>query len=166
MYFVTHVPLNSSGLPLCQGENECSYYMKTGHCKFEATCKFHHPELGFLSETPTMYPAVQPSPISSPHPYQHLTNWQMRRAPIFRRSFLPGSLHPSKGGVEARPLEPSEDVPCSHAIRLCEPLCVRSPVMHAKQMRPPSIPPCPARPPSLPLDACLRPLPYLEQRPT
>lgn len=77
-----------------QGEKECSYYMKTGHCKFGATCKFHHPELGFLSEAPTMYPPAQPSPISSPHPYPHLANWQMGRPPVVSGSFLPGSYPP------------------------------------------------------------------------
>ncbi|KAL8233167.1 hypothetical protein R6Q57_002945 [Mikania cordata] len=25
------------------GQPECQYYLKTGTCKFEATCKFHHP---------------------------------------------------------------------------------------------------------------------------
>ena len=77
-----------------QGEKECSYYMKTGHCKFGGTCKFHHPELGILSETPTMYPPVQPSPVSSPHPYPHLANWQMGRPPVVPGSFLPGSYPP------------------------------------------------------------------------
>ena len=77
-----------------QGEKECSYYMKTGHCKFGGTCKFHHPELGILSETPTMYPSVQPSPVSSPHPYPHLANWQMGRPPVVPGSFLPGSYPP------------------------------------------------------------------------
>ena len=77
-----------------QGEKECSYYMKTGHCKFGGTCKFHHPELGILSETPTIYPPVQPSPVSSPHPYPHLANWQMGRPPVVPGSFLPGSYPP------------------------------------------------------------------------
>lgn len=79
---------------LMQGEKECSYYMKTGHCKFGATCKFHHPELGFLTETPGMYPPVQPPPISSSHPYPHLANWQMGRPPVVPGSFLPGSYPP------------------------------------------------------------------------
>ncbi|WVZ71765.1 hypothetical protein U9M48_020309 [Paspalum notatum var. saurae] len=88
------VALNSSGFPLRLGEKECSYYMKTGHCKFGATCKFHHPELGFISETPNMYQPVQPSPMSSPHPYPHLANWQMGRPPVVPGSFLPGSYPP------------------------------------------------------------------------
>ncbi|XP_062207550.1 LOW QUALITY PROTEIN: zinc finger CCCH domain-containing protein 5-like [Phragmites australis] len=83
------VVLNSSGYPLRSGEKECSYYIKTGHCKFGATCKFHHPEY-VVSETPSM----QPSTISSPHPYPHLANWQMGRPPVVPGSFLPGSYPP------------------------------------------------------------------------
>lgn len=26
------------------GEPECSYYLKTGDCKFGSSCKFHHPQ--------------------------------------------------------------------------------------------------------------------------
>lgn len=26
------------------GEPECSYFLKTGHCKFKSNCKFHHPK--------------------------------------------------------------------------------------------------------------------------
>eukprot|EP00249_Psilotum_nudum_P021449 c28108_g1_i7 orf=78-1286(+) len=29
--------------PQRPGDQECSYYMKTGHCKFATTCKYHHP---------------------------------------------------------------------------------------------------------------------------
>ncbi|KAG6546387.1 hypothetical protein Mapa_012127 [Marchantia paleacea] len=38
-------PLNSKGLPLRQGENECTFYLKTGSCKYGATCRFNHPEI-------------------------------------------------------------------------------------------------------------------------
>lgn len=37
-------PLNSKGLPLRQSETDCTYYIKTGSCKFGATCRFNHPE--------------------------------------------------------------------------------------------------------------------------
>lgn len=26
------------------GEPECSYFLKTGDCKFKSNCKFHHPK--------------------------------------------------------------------------------------------------------------------------
>ena len=31
------------GLPIRPGQQECSFFMKTGSCKFGSTCKFHHP---------------------------------------------------------------------------------------------------------------------------
>jgi hypothetical protein len=75
-----------------QGEKECSYYIKTGHCKFGVTCKFHHPELG-VTETSNIYPPVQPSTVST-HPYPHFANLQMGRPPFVPGSFLPGSYPP------------------------------------------------------------------------
>merc|ERR1719401_62761 len=36
--------LNSRGYPLNPGAQECAFYMKTGSCKFGATCRFDHPE--------------------------------------------------------------------------------------------------------------------------
>jgi len=35
---------NSMGFPLNPGSQDCGFYMKTGNCKFGATCKFNHPE--------------------------------------------------------------------------------------------------------------------------
>eukprot|EP00256_Glycine_max_P052389 XP_014618719.1 zinc finger CCCH domain-containing protein ZFN-like isoform X2 [Glycine max] len=32
------------GQPECQNEPECTYYLRTGQCKFGNTCKFHHPQ--------------------------------------------------------------------------------------------------------------------------
>mmetsp|Transcript_16781 Transcript_16781/g.41313 ORF Transcript_16781/g.41313 Transcript_16781/m.41313 type:complete len:371 (-) Transcript_16781:145-1257(-) len=36
--------LNSKGLPIRFGCQVCDFYMRTGVCKFGATCKYHHPE--------------------------------------------------------------------------------------------------------------------------
>lgn len=35
---------NVKGLPIRPGETECSFYMKTGSCKFGSACRFNHPE--------------------------------------------------------------------------------------------------------------------------
>ncbi|KAK7256979.1 hypothetical protein RIF29_30625 [Crotalaria pallida] len=35
---------NSKGLPVRLGEVDCPFYMKTGSCKFGATCRYNHPE--------------------------------------------------------------------------------------------------------------------------
>ena len=44
----------TGGLPVRPGEKECSYFMKTGMCKYGETCRWHHPpekqtkEVGFV----------------------------------------------------------------------------------------------------------------------
>lgn len=38
--------LNSKGYPLRPGATSCAFYLKTGTCKFGATCQFNHPEGG------------------------------------------------------------------------------------------------------------------------
>lgn len=48
-YFLSEIQLMHklkllSLLEYFQGKKECSFYMKTGHCKFGRTCKFNHPE--------------------------------------------------------------------------------------------------------------------------
>ncbi|GER33845.1 zinc finger CCCH domain-containing protein 37 [Striga asiatica] len=41
-----NVKLTLAGLPRREGSIHCPYYMKTGTCKFGATCKFDHPPPG------------------------------------------------------------------------------------------------------------------------
>ncbi|KAL0367694.1 UNVERIFIED_CONTAM: Zinc finger CCCH domain-containing protein 34 [Sesamum radiatum] len=53
--------------PVCQGEKECSYYVKTGQCKFGITCKFHHPQPTGV-QVPAPGPAVAPGPTLAPLP--------------------------------------------------------------------------------------------------
>lgn len=43
------------------GQPECQYYMKTGDCKFGASCKYHHPPDWVLSQANCML-----SPIGLP----------------------------------------------------------------------------------------------------
>ncbi|XP_021993458.1 zinc finger CCCH domain-containing protein 37 isoform X1 [Helianthus annuus] len=35
---------NSKGLPIRPGEVDCPFYVKTGSCKYGATCRYNHPE--------------------------------------------------------------------------------------------------------------------------
>ncbi|KAK7342925.1 hypothetical protein VNO80_25883 [Phaseolus coccineus] len=35
---------NSKGLPVRLGEVDCPFYMKTGSCKYGATCRYNHPD--------------------------------------------------------------------------------------------------------------------------
>ncbi|KAI9087568.1 hypothetical protein K1719_030438 [Acacia pycnantha] len=37
-------PMQVDEFPERPGEPECSYYLKTGHCKFRFNCRFHHPK--------------------------------------------------------------------------------------------------------------------------
>ncbi|XP_010924871.1 zinc finger CCCH domain-containing protein 8 isoform X2 [Elaeis guineensis] len=45
-----HVPItpallhNSKGLPIRPGETDCPFYLKTGSCKYGATCRYNHPD--------------------------------------------------------------------------------------------------------------------------
>ena len=41
-----NVKLTLAGLPRREGAVHCPYYMKTGMCKYGATCKFDHPPPG------------------------------------------------------------------------------------------------------------------------
>ncbi|KAL7607389.1 hypothetical protein Lser_V15G17039 [Lactuca serriola] len=67
-----------------RGEKECSYYVKTGQCKFGVTCKFHHPQPAGMVASPiplstmpsVMYPNVQSPSVASSQAYGVLTgNW-------------------------------------------------------------------------------------------
>ena len=76
--------------PFQQGEQECSYYLKTGQCKFGITCKFDHPQSDGTSVSASarpFYPTVQS--LSSPTPEQYDSATSSYR--VARPSLLPGS---------------------------------------------------------------------------
>ncbi|CAM6121432.1 unnamed protein product [Calypogeia fissa] len=54
-------PLNSKGLPLRQTETDCTFYIKTGSCKFGATCRFNHPEVIRPVARPVLPPIPAPT---------------------------------------------------------------------------------------------------------
>ncbi|KAL5061830.1 hypothetical protein RYX36_023567 [Vicia faba] len=53
---------NSKGLPVRQGEVDCPFYMKTGSCKFGASCRYNHPDMNAIN--PAMS-ALAPSVLAS-----------------------------------------------------------------------------------------------------
>lgn len=57
--------LNNLSFNCQQGERECTYYVKTGQCKFGATCKFHHPQPANL-QIPAHSLASQVAPVPAP----------------------------------------------------------------------------------------------------
>lgn len=93
-----------------QGEKECSYYVKTGQCKFGVTCKFHHPQPagipmpapgpGSLTAsaavpTPAMYPTGPSPSVQSSQQYGVIQgNWPVARPPMLQGSYVPGSYGP------------------------------------------------------------------------
>ncbi|KAG6507612.1 zinc finger CCCH domain-containing protein 8-like [Zingiber officinale] len=69
----THIPVtlallhNSKGLPIRPGEADCPFYLKTGSCKYGATCRFNHPDRNAINPSlvaglaPTVLPAAAAS---------------------------------------------------------------------------------------------------------
>ena len=77
-----------------QGEKECSYYMRTGHCKFGSTCRFHHP----------LPPGVQPpsQQLSAIYPSLHSQSGVF----VARPQLLPGSYVQSPYGTYSQMVLP------------------------------------------------------------
>jgi len=86
-----------------QGERECTYYIKTGQCKFGATCKFHHPQPGNIQipaqslapqiapvPGPTLYPSVQSPSVPSSQQYGVM----VARPPLLPGSYVQGPYGP------------------------------------------------------------------------
>ncbi|GAV64882.1 zf-CCCH domain-containing protein [Cephalotus follicularis] len=40
---------NSKGLPIRPGEVDCPFYLKTGSCKYGATCRYNHPDWNVIN---------------------------------------------------------------------------------------------------------------------
>lgn len=87
-----------------QGEQECSYYVRTGHCKFGATCKFHHPEpVGMQGSMPQPQPQVPQIPAAV-HPHTLYQSIQTPAVPssqpygvVVRPTYFPGHYVGSYG---------------------------------------------------------------------
>ncbi|KAF8401525.1 hypothetical protein HHK36_012465 [Tetracentron sinense] len=83
---------------LQQGEKECSYYVKTGQCKFGATCKFHHPQPSDTSipaPAPAFYPTVQSASVPSPQQYGGMhSSWQAARPALLPSLCVQGTYGP------------------------------------------------------------------------
>lgn len=84
----------SANLVKLQGEKECAFYIKTGQCKFGASCKFHHPQPAGTSVTspaPSFYPTVQQVSVPSHHQYPTYVGWQVARPSVLPGSYMPVS---------------------------------------------------------------------------
>ncbi|GAA0144995.1 protein phosphatase [Lithospermum erythrorhizon] len=49
-----HQPLFIDEFPERPGQPECSYFLKTGDCKYKSNCKFHHPKSRVMKSTPSL----------------------------------------------------------------------------------------------------------------
>ncbi|KAL2325275.1 hypothetical protein Fmac_024333 [Flemingia macrophylla] len=83
---VGRVALNILGYPLRPNEPECTYYLRTGECKFGNTCKFHHPQPSNMMLSlwgSPVYPTVHSPTTPSQQSYGGgITNWS-------RASYIP-----------------------------------------------------------------------------
>ncbi|PNY06222.1 zinc finger CCCH domain-containing protein 32-like [Trifolium pratense] len=86
------------GEPPCQGENECSYYLKTGQCKFGVTCKFHHPQPAGTSlpaSAPQFYQQVQSPTVPLPEQFGGASpSVRVARPPVLPGSYVQGAYGP------------------------------------------------------------------------
>ncbi|KAF2314970.1 hypothetical protein GH714_037387 [Hevea brasiliensis] len=89
--------LASSIIRSMEGEKECSYYLKTGQCKFGLTCKFHHPHPAGTSmpeSAPQFYQPVQSPSITIPDQYGGASTSLRVRPPILPGSYVQGAYGP------------------------------------------------------------------------
>ena len=81
-----------------QGEKECSYYLKTGQCKFGISCKFHHPQPAGTSlptSAPQFYQQVQSPTVPLPEQYGGAsTSLRVARPPVLPGSYVQGAYGP------------------------------------------------------------------------
>jgi Zinc finger C-x8-C-x5-C-x3-H type (and similar) len=94
-----------------QGEKECNYYLKTGNCKYNSACKFHHPEKAVTNQAPSSasvpinYSAAQSSSVITQVIYPPLPNLNMNlnvgRYPVPPRNYgamvMPPGVVPAPG---------------------------------------------------------------------
>ena len=110
-----------------QGEKECSYYLKTGQCKFGLTCKFHHPQPAGTSlpaSAPQFYPQVQSHTVPLPEQYGGAsTSLRVARPPMLPGSYVQGAYGPvllSPGVVPFTGWSPYSVRETSHALEYGE----------------------------------------------
>jgi len=86
---------NAKGLPIRPGEVDCSFYMKTGSCKYGSVCRFNHPDR----------PAVDIAFVAPllPCPASTVPGVVLNPAANFLQSF---DFHASHVPVEPAPIYP------------------------------------------------------------
>ncbi|KAJ4908151.1 Zinc finger CCCH domain-containing protein 58 [Raphanus sativus] len=104
------------GQPVCQGEKECPYYMRTGQCKFGSTCKFHHPvppgdhQAPSQHPLPTSPPAIYPSQqfgVVVPRPYVTYSQMVLSPGMVGWNPYQPSTGTQPSPVYGTKPLSPS-----------------------------------------------------------
>ncbi|GAA0143517.1 RNA metabolism protein [Lithospermum erythrorhizon] len=90
---------NSKGLPIRPGEVDCLFYLKTGSCKFGASCRYNHPERYVNPAAAAISPPFVPSPVT------HLNIGGFTPATSFLQSYagqtpivMASTLYPQRPG--------------------------------------------------------------------
>ncbi|KAA8542151.1 hypothetical protein F0562_023303 [Nyssa sinensis] len=90
---VVRPALNNSRYPLRPGETKCWYFLKTGECNFDITCKFHHPQSACVQvAAPTLVPAQS---LFGPSSQQYEIRMELKVLMELLVQF-PSFLHPKK----------------------------------------------------------------------
>ncbi|CAN6444579.1 unnamed protein product [Victoria cruziana] len=85
---------NSKGLPIRPGEADCPFYLKTGSCKYGATCRFNHPDrnAATLTQAVISSPALGIlNPVSATLPHATINPW-------LTQSAVTPSIYPQRPG--------------------------------------------------------------------
>ncbi|KAG6394796.1 hypothetical protein SASPL_145386 [Salvia splendens] len=157
IFMVIHCDSCLIGCSSLQGEKECSYYIRTGQCKFGVTCKFHHPQPAGIQmptpsagpgplagpaimPTPTLYSTVQSPSVQSSQQYGVLHgNWPVPRPTMLPGSYVPGSYAPmllTPGGVPVPGWNPYSAQVSPGALQSTQPTIGASPVYGIPRLPP------------------------------
>lgn len=95
MPLISPLSHNSKGLPVRPGEVDCPFYMKTGSCKFGASCRYNHPDMSAINPPVS---ALGPSVLASST--ANLNIGAINPAASFYQAFDPSLSNPmSQVGV-------------------------------------------------------------------
>eukprot|EP00252_Welwitschia_mirabilis_P004972 TRINITY_DN15339_c0_g1_i1.p1 TRINITY_DN15339_c0_g1~~TRINITY_DN15339_c0_g1_i1.p1 ORF type:complete len:509 (+),score=86.52 TRINITY_DN15339_c0_g1_i1:182-1708(+) len=101
--FKPAIGLNSKGLPIRPGQQDCSFFVKTGSCKYGALCIFNHPESNGVNTPTTVTSFLSSSALPSVTPNQPSTA-------------VPGSLPQQVIGASVFAQRPGQEE-CAHYMR-------------------------------------------------
>lgn len=130
--------LNASGLPIRLGETPCAFYLRTGICKFGASCKFDHPDdvilkqkfppnvhqqasrhniystlPGYGMPPHIMCPPCPPVPGAAAYRHHPYNQVGLNRTTPLVTSYAPIPLHGTTNSGNMHPILPSH-MPLSH----------------------------------------------------